>query len=93
MDKSSELRSGVKVKTTVVIMSDEQPNGLPCGSPVLPVGTIGYIIRKSRLDEQRKMKEGVTKFYIVGFKNPDNDDQDTNKVFYDVAEDEIEIVD
>ena len=79
---STDLLVGTEVKTKVVIMSDDRASGLPCESPVFPVGTVGHIISARRAT-----------IYIVGFINPDDDDQDTNKVFYDVTEDEIEIVD
>jgi len=92
MSKPMKLRSGTKVKAKVVIMSDDRANGLPCKSPVVPVGSIGYVIKECLPTKAMKMKQGIKKLYIVGFAAPGHD-EDEDHTFYDVTADEIEIVD
>ena len=81
------FRPGMSVTTVCEIMSDDRKNGLDCphANPVVPIGTVGTINRKSvnPAAEYCVQKDPLEVLWIVTFH------VDGKKAIYDVGEDEM----
>lgn len=81
------MKVGTKVKSLVLIQSDDRANGIEDGSPIIPVGTPGEVLGKSEefLPDEVTMK-GDEQCYTVRFSW---EDQSAN---YDILPEEIEVI-
>lgn len=82
------MQAGTKVKSLVVIQSDDRETGVDDGTPIIPVGTTGIVLGMSKdsMDEDTHLKPGCEDCVVVQFDLPDG-----SKFSFDVKP-EVEVV-